>query len=384
MDTATTITLEKPAYGGYTIGYARGKAVMVPFGAPHETVRVSIIDDRRDYSIGEIIEYIETSPSRIAPPCPHYAVCGGCDYLHLTYEAELDIKRLIVIDSLARIGGLRNDDLPEVKTIRGDRFHYRSHATLKASSGRHGFYRRGSNDLVAIDSTGCLLLAPELNDWIMGQPASPHDYRAAIDTEGRVVTSFSGDRVVRESTGRFHFSRDVSCFFQANRFLRPIMIEIVRELAKPSPNETLLDIGCGIGFFTIPCGSGCSFVRGIDSNPQNIRWARINGNENDAPGIDFVTMGSSRLHPARHGSDVVIVDPPRSGLDRATRRAILTMGPGRLVYISCNPSTFSRDARDFVSGGYRLETITMIDMFPGTRHIEIIGLFIRAIDAPTP
>lgn len=224
MDATRIITLGKAAFGGHTIGRDRGKVVMVPFGAPGEKVRLRITDDRKDYSLGTIVDVIEASPSRISPSCPHFATCGGCDYLHLDYEAELDIKRSIISDSLSRIGGMRDDDLPEVHTVSGERFHYRSHATLKASSGRHGFHSKGSNDLVAIDTTGCLLLARELNDWIMERPESPPGYRAAIDVEGRVLTSFSGEDVVRECVSGFHFSRGVNCFFQANRLLRPSML----------------------------------------------------------------------------------------------------------------------------------------------------------------
>jgi tRNA/tmRNA/rRNA uracil-C5-methylase (TrmA/RlmC/RlmD family) len=357
---------------------------MVPYGIPDETVRVTIVEDRKDYCIGAIVDHIETSPSRIAPSCPHFTICGGCDYLHLDYTAELDIKKSIVIDSLSRIGGVPEDELPEVQTVAEERFHYRSHATLKASSGRHGFYRKGSNELVAIDMTGCLLLARELNEWIMNRPASPPDYRAAIDEEGRVITSFSGDGIVRESVCGFRFSRGVNCFFQANRLLRPAMLEIVRQLSAPSRGGTLLDIGCGVGFLTIPCGIGHGTVWGIDREPENVRWAQFNMQNNNISGIDFISMPSSRLHPARHGADLVIVDPPRARLDRATRRLILAMNPARLVSVSCNPSTFARDVRDFASGGYRLESLTMIDMFPGTRHIELIGLLTREASAPTP
>ncbi len=384
MDATRIITLGNPAYGGYTIGRDGGKVVMVPFGAPGETVRIRITDERKDYSVGAIVDVVEASPSRIAPSCPHFATCGGCDYLHLAYETELEIKRSIISDSLSRIGGLRNDDLPVVHTVCGERFHYRSHATLKASFGRHGFHGKGSNDLAAIDTTGCLLLARELNDWIMDRPESTPDYRVAIDAEGRVINSFSGEGVVREFIGGYHFFRDVNCFFQANRYLRPALLEMVRELSAPSPGETFMDIGCGVGFFTIPCGTGFASARGIDREPANVRWAIFNMVKNNSPVIDFIAMPSSRLHPGRHGADVVLVDPPRAGLDRATRRSIRAIHPSRVIYVSCNPSTFSRDVKDFAAGGYALESLTMIDMFPGTRHIELIGLLTRGVSASTP
>ncbi len=383
MYRVVTIRLERPLYGGLTLGYHEGKAVMVPYGIPGETAIVTIIDEKKDYCTGTIERIVEQSPSRIPPRCPHFTNCGGCSYAHLSYDAELEIKKRILLDSLSRIGGFGDETVPRPDMVAGNRFHYRSHATLRIVKGMHGFHRKGSNDLVAINSTGCNLLADPLNVWIMGGHEAPGDYRAAIGSDNRVVLSFQDEPIVDDSVSGYHFTRHIDCFFQANLFLRPRMLEIVKDYAGPSRDESLLDIGCGVGFLSIVSGEGSSVTRGIDLNAESIRWAKINARQNGALNTDFITIPSSRLHPARHRADVLLADPPRAGLDRRTRRTILAMAPRRIVYASCNPATFSRDAKEIVSGGYRMDRLTLLDMFPCTHHIELIACFTRLTPQPT-
>ncbi|TFH42236.1 MAG: class I SAM-dependent RNA methyltransferase, partial [Chrysiogenales bacterium] len=158
----------------------------------------------------------------------------------------------------------------------------------------------------------------------------------------------------------------------------PRMLEIVKDYACPRRDETLLDIGCGVGFLTIVSGEEASKTRGIEMNAESIRWAQINALKNGVLNTDFIAMPSSSLHPARHRADVLIADPPRAGLDRRTRRTIIAMAPRRIVYTSCNPATFSRDAKEIASGGYRIDRLSLVDMFPCTHHIELIARFTRS------
>jgi 23S rRNA (uracil1939-C5)-methyltransferase len=368
-----TVTLEKPVYGGFCLGRHEGKAVLVPFGVPGETVRVRVYDEKKDYCFGRIESGEDVHGGRIPPACPHFEQCGGCSYLHISYDNELDVKEVILRDSLARIAGLEAERTPQIDIVSGERFHYRSHASIKAPGGVPGFYRRGTNDIVPFRETGCLLLAKELNSRIVAERA-PGDYRAAIDIAGRAITSYDADTVVTEKESGITYMRDIRQFFQVNRFLRGHMLEIVKRFAEPGIDESFLDIGCGVGFFTLFLAGSSKEGTGIDVSRDSISRARENAGLNGIANARFKALHSSRIHPSRAVPDAVIIDPPRAGIDRKTRRTLLAMG-SCIVYVSCNPSTFSRDAKDLIGGGYRLDRLTLIDMFPGTHHIEVISRF---------
>ncbi len=376
---ARTISLliEKPVYGGYSLGRLDGKAVLVPYTAPGEEVLVRITEDKKDYSLGAVETIVSRSGSRIEPACPFHEQCGGCCYQHLSYDCELQFKKIILLDCMARMAGMDAAELPEIAIAAGDRFNYRSHATLKAGSDGQGFYRKGSNELIPLHGHGCLLLAPELNRWIDDNPEAPGGFRIAADSTGRVISSREPGPVVRDTAGGLTFMRGIQQFFQANRILRGRMMEIVKEYAGIDRAGSFIDIGCGVGFFTLALAgiSGSGF--GIDINSESIRWARQNAIDNSIENVRFQAMPSARIHPGRMRPGLVVIDPPRAGIDRKTRSTILAMDPDAIVYVSCNPSTFARDAKDFIMGGYRLDRMSLIDMFPCTHHIEVISRFAR-------
>jgi 23S rRNA (uracil1939-C5)-methyltransferase len=372
-----TIVLEKPLYGGFCLGRHEGKAVLVPYVVPGETIRARILEEKKDYCFGIVEEIVDGSGFRSRPACVHFESCGGCSYLHLPYEKELDYKKSILIDSLARNAGMDASQLPEIEVTAGDRFHYRSHASIKVEGSSQGFYRKGTNDLVSFHETGCLLLADELNDWIRRNEPPRSDYRIAVDSSNRVITSEDAHPVVTEKTGNLTFSRGINQFFQVNRFLRGAMQEIVANDAEIGDNESFLDIGCGVGFFTLYLAQLMKAGTGVDINRESILWAKRNADINMIHNAEFQHMPSARIHPARMRPDLIVIDPPRVGIDRKTRKTMLALSPDRMVYVSCNPSTFSRDAKEFIAGGYRIERLKLIDMFPCTHHIEVIARFAR-------
>ncbi len=371
------ITLEKAIYGGYCLGRHEGKAILVPYGIPGETISASLTDEKKDFSFGSITSVIEESGERLPPGCPHFTECGGCSYLHVPYERELEYKRAIIEDNLGRIAGLTADNRPCIDIVHAGRYNYRSHGTIKAAGGCPGFYRRKSNELVSIRDTGCLLMAEELNAWLKNNNRLPDNSRIALDAFTRVITSFEEDPVIVEHAGGLVFERGIGQFFQANRFLRDRMLEIVREYAGTMKDQTLLDVGCGVGFFTLALAGSSSSCTGIDISGENIRWAIHNARLNRIPDVRFLAIPSSRLNAGRIRPGLIIADPPRAGIDKKSRKTIMGMEPAAIVYVSCNPSTFSRDTRDFIAGDYALERLTLIDMFPCTHHIEIISRFSR-------
>jgi 23S rRNA (uracil1939-C5)-methyltransferase len=377
LNKTITITLEKPLYGGYCLGHYEGKAIMVPYAVPGETVRVRICEEKKDYCFGVIDTIVDDSGIRIPPACPHFEICGGCSYLHVPYSRELEFKKSIILDNLARNAGLDTEQIPQIEIQNRERFHYRSHASIKAQDGSQGLYRKGSNELVSFHETGCLLLADELNDWFQRNESPRVNYRAALDSSSRVITSEDANSVVTEKEGGLTFTRGIKQFFQVNRFLRNNMLEIVKNFAEIVGNESFLDIDCGVGFFTLYLARLTKAGIGIDISSESIRCAKQNARLNLINNADFQAIPSAQIRPARIHADLVVIDPPRAGIDRKTRKTILAINPGRIVYISCNPSTFARDVKDFTAGDYRMEKLTLIDMFPCTQHIEVIALFAR-------
>ncbi len=367
------VEIEKPVFGGLFLGRHLGKAVFVPHAVPGETVTVRILSEKKDYCTGEIDSITSASGDRIMPACPLYARCGGCSYLHVPYEKELEFKMSVLMDSLSRIAGMDSDGPPRPDVLHDHRFHYRSHAAIKVRCGKSGFFRKGTNDIVPIAGTGCFLLDDAINDRVRSDDAPPGDYRAAVDCSGSVVTSFDRNPTLREREAGLVFNRGIDQFYQANRLLRGALMERVVTLARCGENATFLDIGCGVGFFTLPLARVSKKGHGIDINAGSIRYAVMNAAENGIPNVKFETRRSSQIHPGRVNPEVIVMDPPRAGIDRHTRKTILAMGPRVIVYVSCNPSTFARDVKDFVAGGYKMETLTLADMFPCTQHFEVIS-----------
>jgi 23S rRNA (uracil1939-C5)-methyltransferase len=372
-----TLKIEKPAYGGSSIGFHEHKVILVPYAVPGDTLLVKINEEKKDYCVGNIESYISEEGARIKPACSNFKQCGGCSYLHLPYQAELMLKQIILKDNLSRIAGLPPESTPDIEILYRGRFYYRSHAEFKVNGGLPGFYRKGSNVHIPVSIEGCCLLAKEINSFIKNNILPGNGFKIAMDSNNRIATSFFDEPVVTEVVNGFSYKRGLDEFFQVNRFIRPDMMKIVGAYAALSQGDTFLDIGCGVGFFSLYLAGNSSHGTGIDINGESIRWAKHNARLNDVDNVDFLAVPASHIHPVRHYADVVVIDPPRAGMDRKTRKTIITMKPQRIVYISCNPSTFSRDAKNFIRAGYDLAKITLVDMFPCTHHIEVISLFNR-------
>jgi len=368
------ITVEKAAFGGSFIGFHDGKAVFTTGVLPGEEVIVEPLSDKGDYLTCKTVDLIKTSPHRITPPCPAWPQCGGCSYLHTDYETELELKKNILIDSLRRTGGIRGH-IPDIKS--GERFHYRSHATVKSSHETFGFFAEGSNRLIPLPDKGCLLPDRAINDAISLEIPSNDEVRFAVDGAGAVHTSKNPEDILLEREGSLRFHRKIWNFYQANRFLRSEMLNLAEEYAGLKKDETFLDIGCGVGFFTLHLAQNGNRGTGIDIERSSIELARKNARLNTIDTVTFKKLDASRLHPQGDSADVVLADPPRAGLDKKTRKTILAIAPKRIVYVSCNPATFARDLAEFRKGGYEIQRLSLLDMFPATRHLEAAALLSR-------
>jgi 23S rRNA (uracil1939-C5)-methyltransferase len=396
-----TVRLESLVHGGAALGRDGGRVVFVPFGLPGELVRVAIVEERPDYLRGRLLEVIEPSPDRVAAPCVYFGACGGCNWQHLAYPAQLEAKRQIVVEQLERLG--KFSDPPVRPTIgSSDPWHYRNQARFSARrSGHLGFTRSDQRRFLQIDY--CLIMQPPINAVLaelqgraLGRRLHQVVVRAGARTGDLLVNPKvgnglepvpSGQPFYREALLGREFVVSPSSFFQVNT--RPdrrdlssvvadppadvsqaeLLVLLARDRLGLTGDEWIVDAYCGVGVFALLLAPYCAGVVGIEESASSLRDARAN--LGDTLNVSLVQAKVEEALPKLEGRlDAIVIDPPRAGCRPPVLRAILDRQPRRVFYVSCEPSTLARDLRVLVDGGYRLEEVQPVDLFPQTYHIE--------------
>jgi 23S rRNA (uracil1939-C5)-methyltransferase len=371
------LKIEKLVYGGAGLARTEQGVVFVPRTAPGDVVEADIAEKKKDYATARITEILEPSPDRQEPYCPNYATAGCCHWQHIRYDRQVDYKEAILRETFRRVGRFEWDEA--IARLTGPDRNYRLRATFHVTNGRVGFVKENTNVVVPIRS--CAALVPELNDFIGTIDPGPAKEVHAVSTP-EVVASFVLNQGVIQRSERATIVVDnvqyritADTFFQANRFLLSPMINDVVQLAGPSPGN-VLDLYAGVGFFSIPLARLAKEVIAIESSRTAVRLAQENARTNQTWQLRSVegqvgaTLRGAGLHP-----NVVIVDPPRVGCGIETANQIAGLNSNRIVYVSCNPATFAREAAVFTAKGYELRRVTMVDQFPNTYHIELIASF---------
>lgn len=402
------LKLDQMAHGGEAIGRHEGKVVFVPFGIPGEVVEVEVVEDRGSYARGRILEVIDPSPERQAPPCPHFGDCGGCHFQHMRYEAQLRFKMEIVRDQLRRIGKIED---PPVRPIipSSDPFGYRNQVQFSVSAdGRLGFQAMRSHRVVPI--VRCWIAHPMLQELyealdIEGlrlrrltlrcgvrtgdrmiiletegdePPALETDLRVSLVllTEDEKAIPLIGLDYLTEEVGGFRFRISAPSFFQAHTEIAERIVHQVMEWADLHGTEAVLDAYCGVGLFAAHLAPFAQRVVGIEAHPAAV--ADAHHNLASFPHVEIRGGTVEEVAPTLEGPfDVVVVDPPRTGCSKEALEALLRLAPRRWIYVSCDPATLARDARRLLDAGYRLRAVQPFDMFPQTYHIETVSLFER-------
>ena len=402
-----TLRLEGLAYGGDAFGRdAAGRIVFVPLALPGEQVSVEVAEAHARWCRARLVEVIEPSPQRVAPRCRHFGTCGGCHYQHLQADAQPAAKQAIVRAQLERLGGF--SDPPVEPTIAGrSTWNTRNHIHFSLTQdGRLGFQAGGTNEVVPIQE--CQLPEPALNDlWpalqleagsginrlalrCAGEEALivfHADDEPEIELELGLRTSAvwlspqgmhvlaGGSTLVHSVRGRL-FRVSPASFFQAHAELTPVLVDLVLRAAQPQPGQTAFDLYAGVGLFSAFLAERGLRLLAVEHSASACEDFAFNlgAFEN----IDLyqasveLALPSLDAHP-----DVVIVDPPRAGLGAEVVESLLRHAPPRLVYVSCDPSTLARDGKQLTAGGYQLEAVTPIDLFPQTFHIETVSVWSR-------
>ena len=424
------VTIEKLLNGGDGLARHEGQAIFVPLTAPGDQVRVKITKKSKNFSQAQVQEILQPGPDRREAPCPHYGQCGGCNLQHLSIEGQRQAKADIVADCFQRLGKLDiNDILTGPDAIGGD-LGYRNRIRVFASPvGPYGLMRRGSHDVVQLDS--CALLPDQFNQdllpwlrmlppveqivirldgaggWLLssfGPPTRLKIFRkmTASLAEGEAPAPgcqgllfnnrpvWGHDYLIHEVAGH-KFRVSAKSFFQANPAVTENAVATARqwitELAEQGQLGVLLgDLFCGVGLFSLTLADLFEKVVAIDSDDSAIRDAG-NNVRRDPAFRDKVTvrlgelaqvLTDGSLAPAALWQDsLCLIDPPRTGLGTDGVKAVLNRSPRHVLMMSCDPATLARDAAQLAAAGYQPMKLKVLDMFPQTSHIETLMLLSR-------
>ncbi len=404
------LRIEKLVYGGDGLARTEQGVIFVPRTAPGDVVDVEITHRKKDYASGRVVEMIAPSADRQEPACPNYMAAGCCHWEHIRYDRQLEYKEAIIRESLTRLA--RIEFAEPIATISGPDKAYRLRASFHVRDGRLGFVREHSNTIVPVDR--CSALVPELNAFVsaantgldraalgvdvVAGPAIAATIHFDANTErpwDRVrdrmfqaipglasLTFVIGSKHLRFDkhpaeieVGGFRFGLNSNAFFQANRFLlEPFMKAVLGHAG--SGHSKVLDLFSGSGFFSIPLASASRQLIGVETSRDAVRQAIENARVNAVWNVEFAAGNvDTILAGAEVDPDLVVLNPPRTGAGVKVAERVAGLKASRLVYVSCNPTTFAREAAVFLKNGYRLSGMTMVDQFPNTYHIELIARF---------
>jgi len=414
-----TVTVNDLDPFGQGVARHNGKALFIPGLLPAETAEIILKEEKRQFARGEVSRRLNDSPERVAPRCPHFGVCGGCQQQHASVELQQRSKR-------AALARLMKQDVDDV--IAGEPWGYRRRARLslswqpKAQRLEMGFRKAGDSDIVNV--TQCPVLVPRLEALLtplrdclaelsgarqlghvelvdadngplmvlrhtaplnaadrakLERFSHSHHLALYLAPQSDIVEQITGQTPCYASDGLpLHFSpRD---FIQVNDGVNQQMVARALEWLAVQPQDRILDLFCGMGNFTLPLAKRAAEVVGVEGVAELVAKGQENAQQN---GLHNVTFFHENLEEdvtkqpwASRGFDKVLLDPARAGA-AGVMQHIIKLSPGRVVYVSCNPATLARDSEALLSAGYQIERLAMLDMFPHTGHLESMVLFVK-------
>ena len=395
-ETSPELAIDKWVYGGAGLGRWNGQVVLAPFTLPGETVRFEVGRKRSDLLNARVTERVISSPARIEPKCRYFGECGGCHYQHAATDFQVDRKREILAETLQRVGKI--EPPTEIAAITGEPWGYRNRAQFHLTQGKIGYLAAGSHKLVPVEE--CPISSPKLNEVLTTIRKMMKDRRwpgfirsielfsnetetmvNVVDTEGgkRIARSFfdwcaagirgaaAGELMYTVGAEKYRVGH--GSFFQVNRFLAEPLVAAALEGTEGS---TALDLYAGVGLFTIPLARRFANVSAVESSVQAVRDLQFN------TAAAKVSVNTNRANTEQYletlatTPDFVLADPPRTGLGSTAVEHLLRLKAPRLNVVSCDPATLARDLSKLTAGGYRVEKLTLVDLFPQTFHIESV------------
>ncbi len=427
MKERAEVRIEKMVYGGNALARLDGsETVFVPGALPGERALIEITRRKKGFYESRLVNILDPSVDRISPPCSGDKECTGATWSYISYPAQLRFKQEILQETLKRIGGMEPiRPLPILASPRTEHYRLRTQFNVRTKDGtqRIGFFRQGSYDLIEVENAFLIhpviekvlgnlrMLSAELpalqeihiNATPTGEAHllffSAQNTLAPLDSffsrlklhapEVVGITGFAG-RKKAFSLGRNSLNLEVEGlklvategnFFQVNWEQNRNMVRTVLDFAELSGKETVLDLYCGIGNFSLPLAKRAKAVIGIESGYSAIVDAKANAERNKIANTEFIAddmqKGLKTLIQRKMRADVIVLDPPRAGATLKTIERVLAFVPQKIIYVSCNPSTLARDLKFFHLFGFRLDRLQPLDMFPYTYHIECVAEMVR-------
>jgi len=413
------VQIEKPVYNGAFLARDEGKAVFVPFTLPGEEARVRLLDDKRSYATAELVEVVTSVPERIAPLCPHFGLCGGCHYQHAPNESQLRFKKAVLRETLTRGGVTPPED---IAVLSGSPWAYRNRVRL-ALDPRGGPAYRGRRSHSIVPIRECPITAPLLVSAafaaaeamrafklalrpaeialftnaeetallltiFIARPAKVRFDEFALELQKRIpqltgaelilqsganqpprtVAQWGDPALIYRAAGA-EYRVDHGAFFQVNRWLVDALVERV---TAGYSGALAWDLFAGVGLFARRLALNFAKVVAVEAASAATEALAINLKGTNGVAVRSSTLEFLRENRRDERPDLVVVDPPRTGLGANITALIAEIAPPALVYVSCDPATLARDLRVFLAAGYTSESITLADLFPQTFHIETV------------
>jgi 23S rRNA (uracil1939-C5)-methyltransferase len=395
----TVIKAHDAVYGGFVLSRQDEGIVFVRGAVPGEVVEVEIEEKKRDYTIARVIDVVEKSEHRIEPHCQYFGECGGCHLQFIKYDMQAQMKDDILLDCLKRIGRIEMELEPR---LTGKDFGYRHRAQFKVSKeGEVGFFKEGTIEVIPVSQ--CPLLVDPINEALEKLRAiNLQGIKEIHITSGDIVQVMLkgkgydeafADKIIAlgisgvtfddgtyRGSGQSYIMLDLNglkytvspkSFFQSNWDLNLELSKLIVDEIGPMTDKRLLDLYAGAGNFSLHLAQDAAETIAIEDNASSIKDGTRNRSANRISKLHFVKNRAETV--ALDGEfDVLLIDPPRSGVSKGAMKKVQKLMPQRIVYVSCNPSTFSRDLRK-LSDLYDIDSIRMVDMFPNTYHLESIA-----------
>ena len=361
------LTIHDLAFGGEGVGRIEEFVVFVPFVITGETVEAEITELKKNFARAKLLRVITQSPQRVAPECKYFTHCGGCQYQHIDYAAQLSFKHKQIADLFERVGKISRAVVAPVLPCPApygyrNRIMIRSQWNGAAKKLVVGFI--GVNNKYVEDIEECKIAEPILNAQITEVRANPPP-KGGIKVVLRVQPE--GWEVPRDS------------FFQNNFFLLPKLVETVQDFLKAGGSRHLIDLYCGVGFFGIEAAGVVDSFVGVEYDQLAIAAARKNAASRNITNGEFVAAKVEEVLPEllkRFSAEktAVILDPPRKGCWPETLALLRETKPAQIIYVSCHPATMARDLNILCADGvFELARVQPLDMFPQTQHVECVA-----------
>ena len=389
---------------GRCVAKYEGKTVFVDGGSVGEIVEATKTNEKKNLIFATKTKTIQQSPYKNEPLCPHFNECDGCNLQNITYKKELEIKKNSVLSKLQRIAKL---DIKDTDILTNCEYHYRNKVDLKVENGKIGYYNRKTHNLVEIST--CKIASESIDKmikWLSDKNlngTSEIKIRANYNDEIQISMDYISDEMLEnlksidkiveiylknknyelvyrkkqfvDKIGDLSFIISPKSFFQVNKYNTSLLYDTAKQMMNADEFDRILDLYCGIGTTTMYIGNGNNTI-GVEVVKDAVKDANENKKLNNSQNIKFIEEKSENVvgKLTKEHFDIILVDPPRKGMDEKVVDAIIKSTAKKLVYISCDPATLARDLKALTENGFEVEDVKLVDMFAKTMHVETIAL----------